>query len=91
MYYVYFIKMNNGQIYTGFTANLKQRITQHKSGMSNTTRKYLPLTLLGYEAYIEKTDAIRREKFLKTTEGKRLLKLQYRDIISTLAPSSKGL
>ena len=34
-----------------------------------------------YEAYGLESDARRRERFLKTTEGKRLLKQQIRDIL----------
>ena len=34
-----------------------------------------------HEAYGLESDARRRERFLKTTEGKRLLKQQIRDIL----------
>lgn len=81
MYYVYFLKMNNGQIYTGSTKNLKARMSEHHRGNVRTTSKYLPVILLGYESYILKSDAQRREKYLKTTEGKRLFRMQYRDIL----------
>jgi predicted GIY-YIG superfamily endonuclease len=82
MYYVYFLQMSNGQIYTGSTKDLKVRMYEHKRGNVTTTSKYLPVELIGYEAYQLKSDAQRREKFLKTTEGKRLLSLQYRDILN---------
>ena len=82
MYYVYLLKMSNSQIYTGSTSDLKLRMRRHESGNVTTTSKYLPVTMLGYEAYSLKTDAQRREKYLKTTEGKRLLRQQYRDIIN---------
>jgi putative endonuclease len=74
--------MSNSQIYTGSTSDLKLRMRRHESGNVTTTSKYLPVTMLGYEAYSLKTDAQRREKYLKTTEGKRLLRQQYRDIIN---------
>lgn len=82
MFYVYFLSMNNGQIYTGSTKNLTNRMKEHERGNVTTTSKYLPVTLIGYEAYSLKSDAQRREKFLKTTEGKMLFRQQYRDIIS---------
>lgn len=82
MYYVYFLLMNNGQIYTGSTKDLKSRMFEHNRGNVTTTSKYLPVTLIGYEAYSVKSDAQRREKFMKTTEGKRLFRQQYRDILS---------
>ena len=86
MHYVYFLKMSNGQVYTGSTGNLKQRLANHISGKVSTTSKYLPTKLVGYEAYLLKSDALRREKYLKTTEGKRLLRQQYRDIITSVMP-----
>ena len=73
--------MDNGQIYTGSTANLKARFIAHQSGQVTTTRKHLPVRLVGYEAYAAKSDAQRREKFMKTTEGKRLFRQQFRDIL----------
>ena len=76
--------MSNHQVYTGSSKNLKQRMATHESGGVTTTKKYLPIKLLGYETYVLKSDSARREKFLKTTEGKRLFLRQYRDIISAL-------
>ena len=73
--------MNNSQIYTGSTKDLKSRMLEHNRGKVTTTSKYLPVTLIGYEAYTLKSDAQRREKFMKTTEGKRLFRQQYRDIL----------
>lgn len=75
--------MSNGQIYTGSTKNLKNRMYEHTRGNVTTTSKYLPVTMIGYEAYALKSDAQRREKYLKTTEGKRLFRQQYKDIFST--------
>lgn len=73
--------MNNDQIYTGSTSDLRRRISEHIKGKVQTTSKYLPVILVGYEAYQEKSDAQRRELFMKTTEGKRLFRQQYRDAI----------
>ncbi|MDQ5885758.1 MAG: putative endonuclease [Patescibacteria group bacterium] len=81
MYYVYFLAMKSGQIYTGSTSDLKKRMVEHERGNVVTTRKYLPVTLIGYEAYQLKSDAQRREKFMKSTEGKRLFRQQFRDIL----------
>ena len=90
-YYVYYILMANGKIYTGYTSNLKKRYIQHESGAVVTTSKYLPLRIIGYEAYVLKTDTQRREKYLKTTEGKRYFRNQFRDILSqTRQHSSVG-
>ena len=81
MYYVYILKTSNGQLYTGFTSDLKRRLEEHKVGSVKSTVKRRPIVLIHYEAYLLETDARRREKHLKTTEGKRLLQKQIRDII----------
>ena len=81
MYYVYFLKRKDGKTYKGSTANLKRRIEEHNRGKVKSTKYHRPLKLIGYEAYIIKSDAERRERFLKKTEGRRLLKQQCRDIL----------
>ena len=84
MYYLYLLFLNNNTIYTGTTDNLKRRIKEHNAGKVTSTKYKRPLKLIYYEAYLLKTDAQRRERFLKTTEGKRLLKQQLRDLLIRL-------
>jgi len=84
MFYVYILLLNNNQLYIGYTHDLKRRILEHKSGNCDFTKQRLPLKLIHYEAYLKKTDAERRERFLKTTEGKRLLKQQIKDELENI-------
>ena len=81
MHYIYILLLSNGDLYTGRTDDLKRRIPEHGRGNVESTRPYRPLRLIHYEAYALASDANRREKFLKTTEGRRLLKQQIRDIL----------
>lgn len=81
MYFVYIIKLSNNNLYTGSTSNLKQRILDHQQGRVKSTKYKKPLKLIHFEVYKLKSDAQRRERFLKTTEGKRLLRQQIRDIL----------
>ncbi len=75
MNYVYVLKSKkNGQLYVGRTADLGRRIKQHQAGKTRTTNRLLPLKLIFYEAFDNKTDAIRREKYFKTSKGKSSLK-----------------
>ena len=83
MFYVYFILLDNGDVYKGFTGNLRRRWYEHQSGRVSSTKRYARKKLIGYETYLYESDARRREKFLKTTEGRRLLKQQYRDVIDS--------
>ncbi|MBI4713555.1 MAG: GIY-YIG nuclease family protein [Planctomycetes bacterium] len=84
MHYVYILLQSNRQLYTGYTADLKGRINQHTNGQVKSTRHKGPLELVHYEAYSKESDARRRERFLKTTEGKRLLRMQIRDLLNEI-------
>ncbi len=79
--YVYILLLSNKQLYTGFTTNLEGMLEQHKNGKVKSTQYRHPLRLVHYEVYSRKSDAERREKYLKTTEGKRFLKQQIRDLL----------
>jgi putative endonuclease len=76
MFYVYILLLNNGNLYTGFTTDLKKRYPQHQSGGVESTRNRRPVKLVHYEAYVLEEDARRREKFLKTSDGKLFLRRQ---------------
>jgi len=66
MYYVYILKSKKTSwVYTGYTSDLKKRLGQHRKGMCNTTKRYLPVELVYYEAYKSMVDAMKREDSLK--------------------------
>ena len=84
MNYVYILKLGNGQLYTGFTKDLRRRILEHKRGKVLSTVKRRPIELIHYEAYLLESDGRRREEFLKGTEGKRYLRLQIKDVLEEI-------
>ena len=66
MYYVYILQnKKNVRIYIGFTDDLRKRFQLHNSGKVESTRGFIPLELLYYEAYKSKQDAVKRERALK--------------------------
>lgn len=73
VYVLFSLKDNN--FYIGYTTNLHERLTSHISGNSKATEPRCPFTLLLCEYYLSKHDAIRREKYFKTTVGKKTLRL----------------
>jgi putative endonuclease len=80
MFYVYVLKSDkNGEIYIGYTGNLKRRLIEHNQGLNLSTKRYMPWKIVYYEACLEESDAKRREVYLKTTQGGRLLKLRLKD------------
>ena len=71
-HYVYVLKSKKKQfIYVGLTTNLRRRFKEHSKREELSTKHYAPFDLVFYEAYQNKKDAMRREKYLKTTKGKR--------------------
>lgn len=75
MYYVYVLQsQKDGLFYTGSTPDLQRRFGQHCDGKVISTKSRRPLRLIYYEASLEKDDAIRRERYLKTGMGKRYLR-----------------
>jgi len=63
------------QLYTGYTSNIEQRILNHNSGGTISTRNRTPLKLIFCEFYLFEQDARKREKYFKTTMGKKAIKL----------------
>jgi putative endonuclease len=61
--------MNNKKYYSGFSSNLKQRISAHSDGDVPQTRKCRPLELVFYAAFMSKSKALNFEKYLKSSSG----------------------
>ena len=59
--------------YVGFTNNLVKRLEEHNSGKSYYTKRYLPWKIIHTENYLSHAEAIKREKYLKTASGRRLV------------------
>ena len=67
--------MKDFKMYIEYTTNLDNRFKNHNDGKTTSITKRRPLVLIFCEFYNSKIDAQRREKYLKTTAGKRGLKL----------------
>jgi putative endonuclease len=74
MYYVYILKMADGEYYIGSTNNLKRRTEEHTAGREISTKWRLPATLEAYIAVKSKQTSHRLEKYLKTSSGKATLR-----------------
>lgn len=79
MFYNYVLQNKNGKLYIGYTTDLKKRLEEHNQGRVEATKPYRPWYLIYYEACLNIKDAKRREKYLKTTQGQRLLKRRLKD------------
>ncbi len=84
MYFVYALRSRvDHHFYVGFTRQLEIRIQQHNSGRVESTKRRSPLDLVYYEASLNLQDALHREKYFKTTYGKRYLKNRIRHYLDS--------
>jgi len=83
IYYVYVLRsLIDKKFYTGYTSDLKRRLDEHNSGISTSTKWRRPFTLIYFEGSRNIKDAMKREKYLKTTYGKRYIKNRLANFLS---------
>jgi len=83
MFYVYVLQsLKDKYFYVGYTPDLKPRVEKHNKGLVSATKKRRPLKLVYYEACLDKDDAIKREKYLKTSWGKRYIKNRLKNYLT---------
>jgi putative endonuclease len=74
-FYTYVLRsINFNRNYVGFTTNLERRLNEHNSGKTKSTRPYRPWKILFSERFDTKTEALLREKFLKSGQGRDYIK-----------------
>ena len=74
-YYNYILESEKNKVlYVGYALDLIKRFKEHNQGLVKSTKPYKPWRLIYYEACLDEEDAKRREHYLKTTQGQRLLK-----------------
>ncbi len=82
MFYVYLLQSTkNGKFYVGHTRDLKKRLQEHNQGLNLSTKPQRPWKVIYYEACCNQGDARRREQYLKTTQGKGMLKRRLKDYL----------
>jgi len=75
MFDVYVLQsVSTGRYYMGYTSDLTQRLGRHNNGITKSTKNRGPWMLVYQECFPTKLDAMRRERFLKTRQGREELK-----------------
>ena len=75
MFYTYILKSTaHTKIYIGQTSNLERRIWAHENGLSPWSKKWGPWVLVHSEEFVTRSEAMAREKFLKTGTGRDWIK-----------------
>jgi len=84
-YYLYVLRSSkDSRLYIGFTEDLKARKESHDKGLVKATKPRRPVELIFYEAYKNKYDALRRERYFKTTKGKASLNVMLREYLDSV-------
>jgi putative endonuclease len=75
MFFVYVLYSKNfDKIYIGYTSNIEGRMLSHNQlATKGFTIKYRPWTLIFYETFTTKTEAMKREKALKGGQGRKYI------------------
>lgn len=76
MYYVYVLfSKKSKRLYTGYTDDLKRRLSEHNAGKGGVySKNNAPYVLIFYEAFLSKKDASKQEMFYKSGYGREVLK-----------------
>jgi putative endonuclease len=82
-YYIYILQSEKDkQFYTGYSSNLKERLKMHNDGKVLSTKNRIPFKLVYFEGCFNQQDATHREKYLKTSWGKRYLKTRLKNYLT---------
>ena len=88
-YYVYVIQCSSTfKRYTGLSSDPEKRLREHNSGKSKFTSGYGPWRIIYTEFVGELADARKREMYLKTTAGKKAVKLMLGNTLRQFGHSS---
>lgn len=86
LWFVYAIECENSSVYIGQTKDVINRWHQHLSGKgAEWTKKYKPVRLFYIEYLCSLKEAMSREKELKTSTGRRMLKKKLLDYLGSMA------
>ncbi len=76
MNYTYILRCKDDTLYCGWTNDLERRLTAHNAGKgAKYTRSRHPVTLVYYETFETKEEALSRESAIKKLSRKEKLKL----------------
>lgn len=76
MNYTYLLQCSDHTLYCGWTNDLQKRLTSHNTGKgAKYTRSRLPVTLVYFETFETKQEAMKREAAIKKLSRKEKLAL----------------
>ena len=86
-HYVYILQsLKDKGFYTGETPDVEARLKFHNGGLQRSTRNRLPFKIILVEVYENRTDALRREKEIKSWKGGN----KFKNLIDGSSPAQRG-
>jgi len=83
VYYVYVLQSVKDKLfYVGYTKDLENRFKLHNSGKVQSTKNIQPFKLIYYECCLNQQDATHREKYLKSSWGKRYIRNRLKNYLT---------
>ena len=80
MNYVYLLRCSDGTLYCGWTTDLERRVAAHNKGTgAKYTRSRRPVSLVYYEQFPDKHDALSREWHIKRMSREEKIRLIQQD------------
>jgi len=69
-FYIYILRsLKDGDLYTGHTADIEERLIRHNEGRISLTKNRRPLELVYLEEQEKRGEAMKRESYIKSPEG----------------------
>ncbi|MDY6913335.1 MAG: GIY-YIG nuclease family protein [Planctomycetota bacterium] len=79
MWYVYVLRCCDASLYIGMTNDVQRRLREHNRSLVAWTKSRLPVSLMYQDAFSARSEARKREKYLKSGWGKQWLKRKFGD------------
>ena len=82
-YFFYILRsLKDLNYYTGYTIDFERRLNQHNNGQVTSTKNRIPFELVYFEGCFNEKDALHREKYLKSTYGKRYIRNRLKNYLN---------
>jgi len=73
-FFVYILQSERtGRFYVGQTEHLEERLSYHQANYSKSLRNHGPWKLVYQESFASRSEAVRRERYIKQQKDRRFL------------------